>query len=86
MLKLLTIKRLGNILTCFEALGYLMSLEVHFLHSHLEFFPTNLGDMSEEHGERFHQNRSHLSPLSRAIGCNHDGRLLLVFEVGLSTK
>ena len=32
-----------------------MSLKVHFLHAHLNYFPQNLGDMSEEHGERFHQ-------------------------------
>ena len=44
-----------NMLTCFKALGCLMSLKVHFLHSHLDFFPENMGDMSEEHGERFHQ-------------------------------
>jgi len=28
---------------------------VHFLESHLDFFPENLGAMSDEHGERFHQ-------------------------------
>ena len=44
-----------NMLACFEALGYRMSLKVHFLHSHLDYFPQNLDDMSEEHGERFHQ-------------------------------
>ena len=32
-----------------------MSLKVHFLHAHLDYFPQNLGDMSEEHGERFYQ-------------------------------
>jgi hypothetical protein len=32
-----------------------MSLKIHFLHSHLEFFPDNLGAVSDEHGERFHQ-------------------------------
>ena len=32
-----------------------MSLKIHFLHSHLDFFPENLGDESDEHGERFHQ-------------------------------
>lgn len=32
-----------------------MSLKMHFLHSHLHFFPENLGDVSDEHGERFHQ-------------------------------
>ena len=32
-----------------------MSAKVHYLHSHLDFFPANLGHMSEEQGERFHQ-------------------------------
>lgn len=32
-----------------------MSLKIHFLHSHLNFFPENLGNESDEHGERFHQ-------------------------------
>ena len=32
-----------------------MSVEVHFLHSHLEYFPENLGAPSEEQDERFHQ-------------------------------
>ena len=32
-----------------------MSLKVHFLHSHLDFSRENLGEVSEEHGERFHQ-------------------------------
>ena len=32
-----------------------MSLKIHFLHSHLNFFPDNLGHVSDEHGERFHQ-------------------------------
>ena len=31
-----------------------MSLKIHFLHSHLDFFPENLGDESDEHAERFH--------------------------------
>ena len=28
---------------------------MHYLHSHLEFFRPNLADVSEEHGEHFHQ-------------------------------
>ena len=44
-----------NMLAYFEALGCCMSLKVHFLHAHLDYFPQNLGDMSEEHEERFHQ-------------------------------
>ena len=39
----------------FRTLGCRMSLKIHFLHSHLNFFPENLGDFSEEQGERFHQ-------------------------------
>src|SRR5215469_12615375 len=30
-------------------------LKLHMLHSHLDFFRENLGAVSEEHGERFHQ-------------------------------
>ena len=41
-----------------ETLGCNMSLKMHFLHSHLDFFPENLGDVSDEHGERFHQDVS----------------------------
>jgi len=32
-----------------------MSLKIHFLDSHLDFFPAKLGDVSDEQGERFHQ-------------------------------
>ena len=32
-----------------------MSLKIHILHCHLDFFPTGLGAVSDEHGERFHQ-------------------------------
>ena len=32
-----------------------MSVKLHCLHSHLEYFPDNLGDYSEVQGERFHQ-------------------------------
>lgn len=32
-----------------------MSLKIHFLNSHLDFFPDNCGKVSDEYGERFHQ-------------------------------
>ena len=32
-----------------------MRIKVHFLHSHLDKFPDNCGDVSDEPGERFHQ-------------------------------
>ena len=44
-----------NMLKNFKALGCSMSLKLHFLNSHLSYFPENLGDVSEEQGERFHQ-------------------------------
>ena len=47
----------SNTLAAYQQLGSRMPLagKMHFLHSHLEFFPTNLGDLSDEHGDRFHQ-------------------------------
>jgi hypothetical protein len=37
-----------------------MSLKVHFLGSHLNFFPENLGAVSDEHGKRIHQDISNM--------------------------
>ncbi|UYV70862.1 hypothetical protein LAZ67_8000908 [Cordylochernes scorpioides] len=45
----------NDLLLSYKALGCNMSLKIHFLHSHLVFFPDNLGAVSDEHGERFHQ-------------------------------
>lgn len=45
----------ANMISAFHAMGCRMSLKVHYLHSHLDFFRDNLGHVSEEHGERFHQ-------------------------------
>ena len=44
-----------ELLNSYQDLGCRMSTKLHYLHSHLEFFRPNLGDVSEEHGERFHQ-------------------------------
>lgn len=44
-----------RMLKCFEKLGARMSIKVHYLYSHLDRFPDNLGDFSDEQGERFHQ-------------------------------
>lgn len=65
--KMMTIGFLGNtrfdnykgiiedLLQNYRNMGANMSLKIHFLHSHLDFFPTNLGESSDEQGERFHQ-------------------------------
>ncbi|UYV70175.1 hypothetical protein LAZ67_7002094 [Cordylochernes scorpioides] len=44
-------------LKSYEALGVNMSIKVHYLHSHLDKFPDNLGAYSDAQGERFHQDR-----------------------------
>ena len=44
-----------NLIKVFHALGCNMSIKLHFLHSHLDKFPEILGDVSDEQGERFHQ-------------------------------
>ena len=44
-----------KLLKPYEDMGCWMSLKIHFLHSHLNFFPPNLGPVINEHGERFHQ-------------------------------
>ena len=46
---------------CVEAyrvMGCNMSFKIHLLDSHLDLFPENLGAVSDEHGERFHQDIS----------------------------
>ena len=48
-------KFVQNLLCTFQKLGCNTSVKVYFLHSHLDYFPKNLGAMSEEQGERFHQ-------------------------------
>ena len=44
-----------NLLTSYKAMGCIMSLEIHFLEFHFDFFPENLGEVSDENVERFHQ-------------------------------
>ena len=44
-----------SILKAYVQLGARMSLKMHFLHSHLDFFPSNLSEVSNEQGKRFHQ-------------------------------
>ena len=44
-----------NLFVNFQKLGCRMSVKVPFLHFHLDYFPSNLGAMSEEQDERFYQ-------------------------------
>jgi len=43
-----------DLVDSYEQLGCNMSLKMHFLFSHLDFFPLNCGDVRDEHGECFH--------------------------------
>ena len=57
-----------NMSACFEALGCRMSLKVHFLHAHLDYFPQNLGDMGKNMGNAFTR-----ASKSRKPGIKGDG-------------
>jgi hypothetical protein len=46
------------LLQSYRAMGCNTYLTVHFLDSHLVFFPEYLGALSNEHSERFHQDKS----------------------------
>lgn len=45
----------NEFLDSYGEMGCNMSIKIHFLHSHLDFFPNNLGQFSDEQGEHFHQ-------------------------------
>ena len=50
-----------------------MSIKLHFLHSHLDDFPENLGAVSDEQGERFHQD---LKVIEVRYQCKWDEHML----------
>jgi hypothetical protein len=50
----------NDLMTAYKCMGRNMSLKVHFLDSHLDFFPENLCAGSDEHGERFHRDISNM--------------------------
>ena len=56
-----------TLLTSLHQLRANMSIKLHFLHSHLACFLENLGNVSEQRGERFHQDISDMEV--RYQGC-----------------
>lgn len=48
----------ADMLENFGEIGTNLTLKMHFLKSHINFFPENLGVFSDEQGERFHQDLS----------------------------
>ena len=73
-------KMVAELLLILKELGSKISIKMHYLHSHLIEFPENLGDISEEHGERFRQDIKVKRKLSRPIELQNEGRLLLEFD------
>ena len=45
----------SKIVKNFSKMGCLIIYKLHFLHNHLDAFPENCRDYSEEQGDRFHQ-------------------------------
>ena len=68
-----------KLLDNFQALGINMSIKVHFLHSHLDRFPENLHNETDEQGERFHQDQVMEERYQGRWNKKDDVRLLLVF-------
>jgi hypothetical protein len=48
-------QHIEQLMVHFQRLGCNISIKLHFLFSHLDRFPENLSDLSEEQGERFYQ-------------------------------
>ena len=48
-------KCVAELLAAYKKMGCRMSLKIHFLHSHLQFFPENLEAVSDEQDKRLHQ-------------------------------
>jgi hypothetical protein len=72
---------ISSMLKAFQKLRCLMSIKMHFLFSHMEKFPENLGAVSDEQGERFHQDMREIEERYQdSLGRSHDGGLLLVLE------
>lgn len=49
---------INEVIMPYTVLGCKMSLKMHMLDPHLDFFPANLGAVSDEEGEKFHQDIS----------------------------
>jgi len=69
-----------RLLMNFKAMGCRMSLKLHVLHSHLAVFKSNMGQYSEEQGERFHQD---VRELERRYQGQYNERMLADYIWGL---
>jgi len=64
-----------------------MSLKIHFMESHLDFFTGNFSKVSDKHGERFHQDIMAMEKaVPRQVDLKCVGRLLLDTEEGCTRR
>ena len=49
-----------NLIKSYQKMGCNMTLKIHFFDSNLDYFPPNLGAISAEHDEHFHQDILHM--------------------------
>ncbi|GBN45666.1 hypothetical protein AVEN_147910-1 [Araneus ventricosus] len=71
-----------DMLALFQDFGCNMSLKIHFLDAHLNFFPDNCGQVSDENGERFHQDIANMEKR-----CQGDWSTAMLDDtVGLSSE
>lgn len=61
--------RVKSMLAAYRDFNVNMSLKIHVLHAHLDFFADKLGALSEESGERFHQD---IFPFERRFAGSND--------------
>jgi hypothetical protein len=66
-------KELVEDTSLYHKLGCNMSLKIHMLHSHLDFFPDNCGRVSDEHGDTFHQEIQRWKKVSEKVVHFHVG-------------
>jgi len=69
-----------QLLKSYEKLGCNMSVKVHFIHSHVNYFPENVEAMIEEQGESFHHHIKTIEKIAGMLEYEHVGRLMLVLR------
>jgi len=69
-----------KLLNSYEKLGCNVSVKVHFLHSHVNYFPENLEAIIEEQGVSSHQDIKTIAKIPGMLEYQHVGRLLLVLR------
>ena len=73
----------NGLLSHYHDMGCSMSLKAHVLHSDLDFLGENLGDVSDEHGERFHQD---ISVMERRFKGNWSPDMLADYCCGIKKE